>query len=75
MPPYQPYYLPYELPKDDMFVPQEKIQTVIQAKPTVHEFIPLNDGTFLKLNLKILFYKSKFSNNILLNALVHQIMD
>jgi hypothetical protein len=44
LPPYQPYYLPYELPKDDIFVPQEKVQTVIQAKPTVHEFIPLNTG-------------------------------
>ena len=42
MPPYQPYYVPYELPQDDMFVQR---QPVYEAKPTVSTFtqISLNE--------------------------------
>lgn len=34
-PPYQPHYVTYELPKDDMYVTQE---ATYKARPTVHEF-------------------------------------
>lgn len=46
-PPYQPFYVTTELPKDDMFL--IKSQT-IQAKPTVHEFEVVkneNKGQFI----------------------------
>jgi hypothetical protein len=40
-PPYQPFYVTYELPKDDMyFVYNDR---VYQAKPTVHQFVPLKN--------------------------------
>lgn len=32
------------MPKDDIYIPQESIQKVVQAHPTVHQFIPLDQN-------------------------------
>lgn len=37
-PKFQSHYVTYELPEDDMYVVQDP---AIQAKPTIHQFVPI----------------------------------
>ena len=41
-PSFQSHYVTYELPEDDMYVPQD---AAWQAKPTIHQFVPIGTNS------------------------------